>query len=109
MRRDDVNTQRGATWNDSPHYGKRGPNGRRLCLECGEELSEKRKRFTFCGDECRNRHEIKCHPTAARWHVKARDHGICARCGLDCAALALIALALLGYALIWWLGHWRRG
>jgi hypothetical protein len=24
-------------------------------------------------------------------------------------ALALIALALLGYALIWWLGHWRRG
>ena len=82
-----MSTRRGATWLDSLHYGQRGPNGRRLCLECGEELSEKRKRFTFCGDECRAAHEIKCHPSSARWQVKARDHGVCARCGFDCEAL----------------------
>ncbi len=82
-----MTTQRGATWSDSPHSGKRGPNGRRLCLECGDELSEARKRFTFCGDECRRRRAIVCHPTSARWQVKERDRGICARCGLDCKAL----------------------
>lgn len=82
-----MSTRRAASWNDSPHFGKRGPNGRRLCLHCGEELSEKRKRFTFCGTECRLAREIICHPTAARWQVKERDHGVCARCGLDCDAL----------------------
>jgi len=82
-----VITQRAATWLDSPHYGQRGPHNRRLCLECGEELSETRKRFTFCGDACRAAREVKCHPGSARWQVFARDHGICARCGFDCAAL----------------------
>ena len=88
--------RRVVTWNDSPHYGKHGPNGRRLCLECGEELSEKRKRFTFCGDECRRRREIVCHPTSARWQVKDRDRGVCARCGMDCDTLD-DAVADFGY------------
>lgn len=79
--------RRAGKWNDSPFYGQRGLNGRRLCLECGEELSEKRKRFTFCGDRCRELHEIKCHPSGARWAAKARDHGVCVRCGLDCQSL----------------------
>lgn len=82
-----MSTRRSATWEDSPHYGKRGPDGRRLCLECGEELSEKRKRFTFCGDDCRRAREVKCHPSAARRFVYERDRGMCARCSLDCGAL----------------------
>jgi 5-methylcytosine-specific restriction endonuclease McrA len=82
-----MSTRRSATWQDSPHYGQRGPNGRRRCLECGEELSEKRKRFTFCSPKCRTEREIRSFPSAARLHVYQRDHGVCVRCGLDCEAL----------------------
>ncbi len=94
---------RASTWTESPHHGKRGANGRRLCLECGKELSEKRKRFTFCSDECRRHREVKCHPARARAYVKARDHGICARCGLDCEALDDAVKDFgLSYGANWW-------
>ncbi len=64
----------------------RGPNGRALCRGCGEEIPVGRR--SWCSDACVDAHKIKTDPGYQATRVLARDHGICASCGLDCVALA---------------------
>ena len=63
----------------------RGPDGRALCRQCGEEVPVGRR--TFCGDKCVDDWKIATDPGHVRKLVLGRDHGICARCGRDCEAL----------------------
>jgi 5-methylcytosine-specific restriction protein A len=56
---------------------------RRACRACGG-LSN---RGETCSDACALTLSIACNPVAARRAVAARDSGICAQCGLDCADL----------------------
>lgn len=60
----------------------RGPNGRCLCRECGQEVPPRRR--TFCGDACVDRWKLKTDPSYLRKQVYRRDRGRCAGCGLDC-------------------------
>lgn len=59
----------------------RGPNGRRLCRYCQQEVPGGRR--TFCSDPCVLEWRIRTDPGFARLKVKERDHGICACCKLD--------------------------
>jgi len=63
----------------------RGPNGRRLCRECGTETKPPRR--TFCSARCVDQWTLKTDPRAQRRAVWARDDGRCQRCGLDVGAL----------------------
>lgn len=60
----------------------RGPNGRRLCRWCHQEVPK--GRVTWCGDEC-----VKAYTSIARPRpaVFARDRGVCALCGVDTVLL----------------------
>lgn len=69
-----------AGWVDAKKLPK-GPNGRALCRQCGEEVPK--GRLTFCGDSCVDAWTIKTSPSAARRLVRKRDRGVCASCGLD--------------------------
>lgn len=69
----------------SVYDGQRGPNGNRLCRQCGKET--KNKRTTFCGDECVQAWRIERWPSEQRAAVLKRDAGVCASCSLDCLAL----------------------
>jgi hypothetical protein len=61
------------------HRKARGPSGRGLCRWCLAEVPQGRR--TFCGDKCVNDWQVAA--GQYRWHVEARDHGLCAGCGLD--------------------------
>lgn len=67
------------------HRGKRGPNGRRLCMWCGQEVPKRRR--TFCSPECVHEWRLRSDPSYLRFKVWERDRGVCARCGLDTEAL----------------------
>jgi 5-methylcytosine-specific restriction protein A len=62
----------------------RGPNGRPLCRWCRLEVPA--RRFTFCSDYCVNEWRLRTDPGYLREQVLARDHGVCAMCGLDTIA-----------------------
>ena len=65
---------------DTPGHRKlRGPNGRRLCKMCGQEVPKGRQ--TWCGDDCVRAHETTSGGRRAILALIARDGGICARCG----------------------------
>jgi 5-methylcytosine-specific restriction enzyme A len=70
----------------TPSQLPRGPSGRALCRGCGSEVPAGRR--SWCSDACVNAHKIKTDPGYQAKLVLARDHGICASCGLDCVALA---------------------
>ena len=59
----------------------KGPNGRALCRQCGEEVPKGRR--TFCGDTCVNTWRLKTDPAFVRQMVHTRDKGVCALCGID--------------------------
>lgn len=63
-------------------YQQIGTNGRKACLECGNDIVEKRRR-TFCGQNCSDNFGLKTSATHARYMVFQRDKGICAKCNLD--------------------------
>jgi 5-methylcytosine-specific restriction enzyme A len=63
-----------------------GPNGEKICYNCGGPLP-KGRRFN-CSEECSEEWRGKTSPSHMRYLVHKRDHGICALCGLDCDALA---------------------
>lgn len=72
-----------------------GPNGERICYQCGGPLPKGR---TYnCSPECSEKWQMRTSPSWMRHHVFKRDKGICALCGLDTIALA--------DALDWCLGH----
>jgi len=60
----------------------KGPNGRALCRWCNLEVPP--GRFTFCSEWCVNEWRLRSSPAYLREQVFARDHGVCAACGLDC-------------------------
>ncbi len=70
-----------AGWVD-PRQLPRGPNGRALCrCGCGREVGKGRR--TFYSEACVEAWRLKTDPGFVRDKVWQRDHGICARCGLD--------------------------
>lgn len=64
---------------------KTGETGKCLCRVCGKEVTGRRK--TFCSDECVDKFLTQTDTEHARRKVFARDHGVCALCGLDTEAL----------------------
>ncbi len=62
-----------------------GPNGRPLCRWCHLELPPGRRR-TFCSPYCVHEWRLRSDPGYLRDQVFARDHGVCALCGIDTAA-----------------------
>lgn len=71
-----------------PQPEGRGPNGRRFCRVCHEEVAPRRS--SFCSDAC-----VQTFLWAANWgfirsRVLERDRGVCARCAVDCLALAYV-------------------
>jgi len=79
----------------NPSALPKGPNGRALCRQCSVEVP--RGRQTFCGDQCVEAWNVRTGNRLDRI-IKARDHGICALCGLDCEALKKTRRALHGSA-----------
>lgn len=77
-------TSRQAGWVD-PRKLPKGPNGRNLCRQCGEEVPKGRR--TFCSDECVDLWKIKTDPGHVRIMVFRRDQGVCASCGIDTTKL----------------------
>lgn len=59
----------------------RAANGRPLCRWCGIEVPAKRR--SFCSDWCVNEWRLRSDPGYLREQVARRDHGICAKCGID--------------------------
>jgi 5-methylcytosine-specific restriction endonuclease McrA len=59
---------------------RRGP-----CRRCGIEVPK--GRFTFCSDACVHEWKLRTDPAYLREQVFARDHGVCAMCGLDTEAM----------------------
>jgi 5-methylcytosine-specific restriction enzyme A len=51
------------------------------CRWCGAEPQG--RRLTFCSDECVHQWKLRTTPGYLREQVFERDHGVCARCGLD--------------------------
>ena len=58
----------------------------RICRWCGGPLPKRRRRW--CSEECSHEFAIRSDPGYARLQVAARDHGVCASCGLDMQAVA---------------------
>jgi len=61
------------------------PRRRGPCRWCGVEVPK--GRFTFCGDSCVHQWKLRTDAGYLRAQVFARDHGVCAACGLDTEAL----------------------
>jgi len=59
---------------------RRGP-----CRRCGGQVP--RGRFTFCSAACVHQWKLRTDPGYLREQVFARDHGVCAGCGLDTESL----------------------
>lgn len=64
----------------------KGPNGRNLCRRCSTEVPPRCR--TFCGPACVHEWRLRTDPAYLREQVFARDHGVCAGCGLDTMASA---------------------
>lgn len=63
----------------------RDGDGNPLCRWCRGPI--KRPRRTFCSAACVEEWRIRTQPAYLRHRTEQRDHGVCARCGLDTAAL----------------------
>jgi 5-methylcytosine-specific restriction protein A len=55
------------------------------CRRCGAEVPG--GRFTFCGPACVHEWKLRTDPGYLREQVFARDHGVCAVCGVDTEVL----------------------
>lgn len=83
----------------------KGPNGRSLCRWCMLEVPP--GRVTFCSDWCVEEWKLRSDPGHLRERVFERDHGICARCGLDCVAQMRHLKRLRGAAKSKAFAEWR--
>lgn len=59
----------------------KGPNGRSLCRQCGQEVPKGQR--SFCGQDCVDAWVVKTNPTRMREVVFKRDQGVCAICGAN--------------------------
>lgn len=64
---------------------RRDAQGNPLCRYCGAPLSG--RRTSWCGEDCVREAKIRLWPSAARYYVWERDHGVCALCGFDAGLL----------------------
>jgi len=55
------------------------------CRWCGAAVPSRRR--TFCSDACVDQWKLRTDPGYLRERVFARDHGVCAQCGLDTGRL----------------------
>jgi 5-methylcytosine-specific restriction enzyme A len=62
-----------------------GPNGEKLCYNCGGLLPKGRP--YNCSSKCSEEWRCKTSPSYIRWKLKQRDHGICVLCQTDTIAL----------------------
>ena len=77
---------KGAGHYDRANGVEHGPNGRRLCRWCRNEVPVGRR--TFCADaNCIHQWSIRHDQGYAREYIRGRDGGKCALCGLDTYAL----------------------
>lgn len=74
------------------HEMPKGPNGRKLCRWCQQEVPPPKR--TFCGPECLHEYSLRKDSQYLRRCVENRDGGICALCGLDTEKLKRIAKKL---------------
>ena len=65
-----------------PSRLERGPNGKALCRECGQEVPPGRRR-TFCSQVCVDTWRTQTDPGYCRTLVWRRDTGVCAICAFD--------------------------
>jgi 5-methylcytosine-specific restriction protein A len=79
-------TRPDAGWCDTRSL-PRGPNGRALCRQCGQEVP--RGQRSFCGPACIHEWKLRSSPGYLRAQVWKRDKGVCAICGFDTHALRL--------------------
>lgn len=84
-----------AGWVD-PKKLPKGPNGRNLCRQCGEEVPKRRR--TFCSVACVDGWKIKTDPGHVRLLVFRRDEGVCAKCGMDTKKLRYLVRDLAARA-----------
>jgi 5-methylcytosine-specific restriction protein A len=66
---------------------KKDADGNRLCRWDQKPVG---KRRSYCGKSCLKEVDIRCSAGMLRYHVKERDKGICAGCGLDTQKLKRI-------------------
>lgn len=59
----------------------RGPNGRRLCRWCHQEVPAGRR--SRCSAVCAHSYDMRVSASYRRQWVWRRDHGVCSLCGLD--------------------------
>jgi 5-methylcytosine-specific restriction enzyme A len=62
--------------------------GRRLCRWCQSPVP--RSRMSYCSKACLKEVDIRTSAGMLRYHVKQRDQGVCAACGLDTQRLKRI-------------------
>lgn len=63
----------------------RGPDGKPVCRWCEGPLPKGRR--SFCSQRCVDEFVVRSDGNSVRRLVHARDHGVCAHCGIDCDAL----------------------
>ncbi len=73
-----------------------------ICRSCGKVVPKGRR--SWCNKACEQEAGIKAWPSMARHLVFKRDHGICARCGIDAAALD--EAVKFFYPCVYRGGHW---
>lgn len=87
----------------------RGPNGRRLCTWCRQEVENARRKW--CGQACVDAYLAQASQAGLRRAVWNRDRGVCARCRFDTGwltdavkesrsagdSVALLLLRMCGY------------
>ena len=61
---------------------RRDADGKWLCRLCAKVCPV--RRTSYCSTACWREVETRCNAGSLRRAVVARDHGICATCGLDC-------------------------
>ena len=76
-----------------PYRKGRGPNGRRFCRYCGEEVPK--GRLYWCCAEHVHLALVECDPNYQRNAVKKRDKGVCADCGTDTVELKRLVMELV--------------
>ena len=69
---------------DYPKRLVEGRSSRYVCRWCGKRLPGKRS--NYCDAACHAEVDVRCGWDVGG-HVSRRDHGVCARCGLDTVAL----------------------
>lgn len=89
-----------------------GPNGRRLCRHCSQEVPKGRR--TFCSEACVHEWKVRTNPQYVRRQLLARDRGVCQHCRFDTQRFReeidrlpftqrQDALRARGY--LWWTAH----